>query len=64
MTKGMLLKEIEQAIQKAPAQVQEHLLADLPHILKISLTDLALLKLSEKSFGFWNNPDDWVYDGM
>jgi len=64
MTNSVLLNNIEKAIHKAPVEVQERLLADLPHILNISLTDLALLKLSEKSFDFWNNPDDWVYDGL
>ena len=58
------LKEIEQAIVAVDAEIQIRLLRDLPHLLKISPVDLALLKASEPSFDFWNNPDDIVYDPL
>ena len=58
------LEEIEQAIVKADPEKQRRLLRDLPHLLRISVSDLALLKVAESSFGFWNNPDDIVYDQL
>ena len=56
------LKTIEEAISNADLAEQRKLLRDLPHLLKISRADLGLLKSAEKSFDFWNNPDDSVYD--
>ena len=58
------LKKIEEQIQKSKPEEQKRLLAILPHLLKISQSDLIFLKLSEKSFDFWNNPDDIVYDSL
>ena len=58
----MSLEEIEKPISSAPPEAQRQLLRDLPHLLKISLSDLALLKAAEPAFDFWNNPDDAVYD--
>ena len=58
------LKEVEQAIQKFPAELQQKFLIELPHLLKISLGDLSLLKLAENSFDFWDNPEDSVYDNL
>lgn len=58
------LEKIEKAIQKAEPEEQRQLLIKLPHLLKISFDDLVFLKLSEKSFDFWNNVDDTVYDSI
>lgn len=58
------LQDVEQAIEQFPAQDQQKLLAELPHLLKLSAADLAYLKLAEASFEFWENPDDAVYDTL
>ena len=64
MKKLLSLAQIEQAISNANPEKQKKLLKDLPHLLKIHFSDLALLKVSEQSFDFWNNPDDIVYDRL
>jgi len=58
------LQDVEQAIQQFPPEEQRKLLAELPHLLKISATESADLKLVEPSFAFWDNPDDAVYDTL
>lgn len=56
--------EIEEAIEHCAPEEQRQLLAELPHLLKRSSADLALLKAAEPSFQFWDNPDDAVYDTL
>ena len=58
------LKEMEKAIQSVGRDEQKRLLANLPRLLNISKSDIDLLKISEKSFDFWNNADDKVYDKL
>ena len=59
---NLSLKEVEQAIGSFDMKDQEKLLKDLPKILKRSTTDLALLKVAESAFNFWDNPEDQIYD--
>ena len=58
------LRKIEEEISQLGQEEQQDLLADLPHILKTPLDDMLLLKVSEKSFDFWNNPEDAAYDKL
>ena len=58
------LDQIEQTISRASPVWQRRFLKKLPRLLKISKSDFALLKASEKSFEFWNNPEDEIYDKM
>lgn len=58
------LHEIEEAIERCAPAEQRQLLAELPHLLKLSSADRALLKAAEPSFQFWDNPDDAVYDTL
>ncbi len=58
------LEKIEEQIQKAKPEEQQRLLVKLPHLLNIPSADLAMLKLSDQSFGFWNNLDDTIYDSL
>ena len=64
MASKFSLKEIEDAIEHAPATDQQRLLKDLPRLLHISPIELSLLKNAEPSFDFWNNPDDAQYDHL
>lgn len=64
MKNELSLREIEQAISRARPEEQTRLLRDLPRLLKIAPADLSLLKISEPSFDFWNNPEDAVYDAL
>ena len=58
------IKEVKQAIRSFKVKDQRKLLKDLPKLLKISASDLALLKAAESAFGFWENPEDQVYDKL
>lgn len=61
---NLTLQQVETIIAEAKPEQQRRLLAKLPRLLKISATDLTLLKISESSFDFWNNPDDAIYDKL
>jgi hypothetical protein len=58
------IEKIEDVIVKAKPEEQRRLLANLPHLLKLSSSDMAILKLSEPAFDFWNNTDDVIYDSL
>ena len=58
------LKQIEKAIQKAHPKDQQHLLNDLPRLLKISPSKIGLLKITEPSFNFWDNSEDDIYNSL
>lgn len=64
MSIGMKVEEIEQSIKGLSMEEQRKLLSDLPSVLQISEKDLAFLKLAEKSFEFWDNPEDAIYDRL
>lgn len=59
-----LIPRIAQAILRAKPEEQRQFLAQLPHLLNLSTADIALLKIAEQSFTFWNNLDDIVYDDL
>ena len=61
---NLSLKEVEQAIGSFEVKDQEKLLKDLPKLLKPSTADLALLKVAESAFDFWDNPQDQIYDNL
>jgi hypothetical protein len=58
------LKQLEATIRTAPAEEQRQFLAQLPKMLNLPAGDLGFLKASEKSFAFWDNPDDAIYDRL
>ncbi len=58
------VEEIEKAIEKLDVKEQLKLLQELPAHLKISPDDVAWLKLAESAFGFWDNPEDAIYDKL
>lgn len=58
------LKQAENILSRARPEEQRVFLANLPKILKITWSDLTLLKASQKSFDFWNNSEDSVYDKL
>ncbi len=60
----LTLHDVEQAIEQFPPEEQRRLLTELPALLKLSGQDLALLKLAESSFRFWENSDDAIYDSL
>lgn len=59
----MTLKAIEKAVKKLKPEDQKKLLKDLPALL-FDPEDILWLKAAEKSFAFWDNPEDWVYDKL
>jgi hypothetical protein len=62
MSGKLSLQEVEDAVEQLDQKEQQHVLSKLLSILNISKEDLALLKVAEPSFDFWNNPEDAVYD--
>ena len=58
------LQDVEDAIEQFLPEDQQKLLAELPHLLKLSGADLVYLKLAQPSFAFWENPDDAIYDAL
>ncbi len=58
------LKEVENAVEQFDQQEQQHLLSKLLSLMSIPLEDIALLKVAESSFDFWDNPEDAVYDSL
>ena len=61
---SLSLQDVEHAIEQFPPEDQRRLLAELPHLLKISGQDFWFLRLAEPSFQFWENPDDTIYDTL
>jgi hypothetical protein len=61
---GNSIKQLEEVLSKANPKEQRVFLARLPKILKISWSDLSLLKASQESFDFWNNKEDAIYDNL
>jgi hypothetical protein len=59
----MTLKSIEKAVKKLKPEDQRKLLRDLPSLI-FDREDLLWLKASERSFSFWDNPEDEVYDKL
>jgi len=59
-----ILEKVEREISTLHAEEQRQLLHDLPALLKIALDDMLLLKMAERSFDFWENPDDRIYDEL
>ncbi len=58
------LSEVERAIRKFTPDKQRKLLIKLPSLLKLKTEELHLLKLTEKSFKFWENKEDSIYDTL
>ncbi len=64
MSVKLSLKDVADAIEQFDQQQQQLLLSKLLSLLKISIEDLALLKVAESSFDFWDNPADSIYDNL
>ena len=56
--------EITEAIERLDVKSQVQLLEELPSHLKITPEDVGWLRASEKSFKFWDNADDAIYDSL
>lgn len=64
MSRELSLKDLTDAVAHLNQQEQRTLLSKLLSLQKISLDDLTLLKVSESSFDFWDNPEDAIYDDL
>ncbi len=60
----MTLKTVEKAVRSLKPEEQRKFLAHLPKLIRLKADDLARLKAAEKSFSFWNNPQDSIYDTL
>jgi hypothetical protein len=58
------LDDVEARFTQAPPEQQRIFLAHLPRLLRLSSSDIALLKAAEGAFEFWDNPDDATYDRL
>ena len=61
---NLSIKEVEQAIESFEVEDQKKLLKDLPKLLKFLPADFGLLRAAESAFGFWDNPEDQIYDSL
>lgn len=59
----MTLESIEKAVRKLKPEEQRKFLRDLPALI-FDREDLLWLRAAEKSFDFWENPEDAVYDKL
>ncbi|MGR3303287.1 MAG: hypothetical protein ACUZ8I_12400 [Candidatus Scalindua sp.] len=64
MSIKLSIKDVEESIEHFSQQEQQQILSKLLSTLKVSKEDLALLKVAEPSFGFWDNPEDSIYDNL
>ena len=60
----MTLKTIEKAIQSLNPEEQTQFLRDSPSLIRLSAEYMSRLRAAEKSFSFWSNPEDAVYDRL
>jgi len=60
----MTLKTLERAVRSLTPEQQRRLLSDLPALLQLSPEDVLRLKSAERSFSFWDNPQDEIYDRL
>lgn len=58
------VEDIEIAIEHLDVKQQVKLIRELPRHLKISFEDVAWLQIAEKSFSFWDNSEDAIYDQL
>ncbi|GJQ57586.1 MAG: hypothetical protein D8M57_19865 [Candidatus Scalindua sp. AMX11] len=64
MSIALSLKDLSDAVEHLNQQEQKMLLCKLLSLQKITFEDLALLKVAESSFDFWDNPEDSLYDDL
>ena len=63
-SKCVTLRTIEKAIRSLKLDDQRKFLRDLPSLIRLSREDLTRLRAAEKSFAFWNNAEDAIYDRL
>ncbi len=51
-------------VAQIPLDVWENLIAQLDELISMQSEDQGWLELSSKSFEFWNNDEDAVYDNL
>ena len=56
--------KIFEDIKSLSKNEQKELLRLLPKALDLTPEDLLWARLAESSFGFWDNPDDQIYDEL
>ena len=58
------VEKIFEDIKRLSINEQKELLRLLPKALDVTPEDLLWARLAESSFGFWDNPDDQIYDEL
>lgn len=58
------MADLVMKIRTLPIEKRRELLQVLPTALGITPEDLGWLKATESAFGFWENPEDEVYDHL
>ena len=56
--------KIFEDIKRLSKNEQKELLRLLPKALDVTSEDLLCARLAEPSFGFWDNPEDQIYDEL
>jgi hypothetical protein len=58
------VEKIFQDIKSLSKEEQKEFLRLLPKALDVTPEDLLWARLAESSFGFWENPEDQIYDEL
>jgi hypothetical protein len=58
------VEKIFEDIKTLSKEEQKELLRLLPKALDVIPEDLLWARLAESSFGFWDNPEDQIYDEL
>ena len=64
MASKLSVNDVMSTIEQLYPEEQKQLLSKLLDLLNITHEDLALLRVAESSFDFWDNPEDSVYDTL
>ena len=56
--------KIFEDIKRLSKTEQKELLRLLPRAIEVTPEDLLWARLAESSFGFWDNPEDQIYDEL
>ena len=58
------MERIFEEIKSLSEKEQKEFLALLPKVFNLSPEDLLWARLAESAFGFWDNPEDEIYDEL
>ena len=64
MESKLSVKDVVEAINMLSSDERAELVSVLPAILRLTPDDYGWLQVAERSFAFWDNDDDAIYDNL